>query len=364
MITQLLVLSTCGTSVLTNAAASETQRWLTEIANKPMLDGADAKRLQDRIAECADRLWKGDVAERRKLSAELNGIGAVLDRWTPRRIQHLLIHTDTVTGRAAADLVAAVLEKDGQRVERLTAGGLRTDDFPSFREALAELTASVEEWIPKYREKGWTTFFNLTGGFKSVNAYLQALGMLYADRCVFLFEGASALMEIPRLPVRLAEADELRSHMSVFRRLAHGYRVAEKEVGGVPDSLLLVDDGQATTSVWGDVVWRRLRKTLLGEKLLDSLSGKLVLKDTIRKAFDGLRENQRVEVNEALDALSACLDEVRPLLKSNTFKKLQGNPAPPATHELYVSSDGPAWRLFGHFDDAGHFIADSLGTHL
>jgi hypothetical protein len=247
-------------------------------------------------------------------------------------------------------------------VQLLTAAGLRTDHFPAFREALAELTVEIEKWIPAPKP-GWTTLFNLTGGFKSVNAYLQALGMLYADRCVFLFESASALMEIPRLPVRLADADEVRAHIVVFRRLAYGYPVTEGEVATVPDSLLLVDDDQVATSVWGDVVWGRVRKTLLGEALLDPLSPKLVVKDAVNKAFEGLAEDRRVLVNAALDALSAHLDGVRPLLQSNTFKKLQGKPAPPATHELYVWSDGGAWRLLGHFE-TDRFVADSLGPHL
>ncbi len=114
----------------------------------------------------------------------------------------------------------------------------------------------------------------------------------------------------------------------------------------------------------GKVVWERVRKRLLGEKLLDPLSPKIVVDDSVGRTFKDLTESQRVAVNEALDALSAHLDGVRPVLKSNTFKKLKGNPAPPATHELYVSSDGPAWRLLGHFDEQGRFMADFLRTHL
>lgn len=362
MTEHLLLLSTCGTSVLTNDADSDTLNWLKDIANKANLSAADDERLKEHVDARKKLLLQANPAERRRLSAELNGVAAVLERWKPRRIQHLLVHTDTATGRGAADIVAAILEKDGGQVQSLTAGGFQTDDFPSFREALAELTVEIEKWIPTSRQ-GSTTLFNLTGGFKSANAYLQALGMLYADRCVFLFESASTLMEIPRLPVKLAEAEEVRPCAKLFRQLAYGYSVDEKAAVGAPDSLLLVDDGRVTTSVLGDAVWGRVHKTLLGEELLDPLSSKLVLNESVRKTFNGLREDRRVQVNEALDALSAHLDLGRELPKSNTFKKLQGNPAPPATHELYLWSDGGAWRLFGHFE-AECFVTDSLGCHL
>lgn len=361
MTEHLLLLSTCGTSALTNGADPDTLNWLKDIANKNQLSDADAKRLNKHVAERRERLLQANPAERRRLSAELNGVAAVLDRWKPRRIQHLLVHTDTASGKAAADIVAAILEKDGGQVQPLTAPGLRTDDFPSFREALACLTVKIEQWIGT-PQQGQTTIFNLTGGFKSVNAYLQALGMVRADRCVFLFESASTLMEIPRLPVKLAEADEVRPYKKLFRQLEHGYSVDEAAAIGVLDSLLLAVDGQVATSVFGDVVWSRVRKTLLGEKLLAPLSSKLVV-DNIRRAFKGLPENRRVQVNEALDALSAYLDLGRELPRSNTFKKLQGNPRPPATHELYLWSDGSAGRLYGHYDGA-NFIADSIGHHL
>ncbi|HLH76747.1 MAG TPA: hypothetical protein VKV28_08075 [Candidatus Binataceae bacterium] len=363
MITQLLLLSTCGTSVLTNNADKETERWLKSITNNVALEGADAVRLEAHVAKRGERLEKADASERRRLSAEINGISAVLDRWKPSRVQHLLVHSDTAVGKAAVDLVKAVLDKDGQQVQLLTASGLRTDNLLSFREAIAHLTVQIEEWIPGHRQRGWRALFNLTGGFKSVNAYLQALGMIYADGCVFFFEGSSELMEIPRLPVRLAEADEIRPYTSVFRRLKHGYQVSERDAVGVSDSLLMFDDGQATTSVWGDVVWSRVRKKLFAEGLLDPLSPKLVIREPVREAFRELEEARRMQVNDALDALSAHLDRVRALVKSEAFKKLSGNPSPPSTHEFYLWSDGAAWRLFGHYENE-RFIADSLGPHL
>lgn len=369
MISQLLLVSTCGTSLLTNDADGETRSWLTAIANKKNLTGADAERLRQHVTNTEalvkrmGRLSRADRRDRQRLGAELCGICAELDRRNFRSIQHLLIHSDTDAGRAAATLVEDILLDEGHQVQLLTAGGLRTDDLPSFRDALAELTKQIEELVPGYREQGWTTYFNLTGGFKSVNAYLQALGMLYADRCVFLFEGQPTLMEIPRLPVKLAEADEVREHLTAFRRLMLGYLVAEREVVDVPDSLLLIDDGQVTRSVWGDVVWERVRKRLLRERLLDPLSPKLVISHAARKAFEKLEEDRRIQVNEALDALSANLDFNRELPKSNTLKKLAGNPALPSTHELYLWSDGAAWRAFGHFE-ADRFVVDSLGPHL
>jgi len=363
MTKRLLLLSTCGTSVLTNDATPETRRWLTEIANKAALDDAGCQRLKAHVAECRNRLLSADTARRPRLPAEMDGIQAILARHSAHQVQHFLVHTDTATGQSAAGVVKVILENDGHQVQFLTAAGLRTDEPSSFREALADLTRQIEELVPGYRADGWISIFNLTGGFKSISGYLQALGMLHADRCMFLFEGAPALMEIPRLPVRLVDADEVRRHLAVFRRLALGYGVGADEVGGIPDALLFMDDGQATTSVWGDVVWQRVRKPLLGEAVLAPLSSKLVLKDVIHKAFDGLQADRRVQVNEALDALSAHLDNKRSLPKSNTFKRLEGKPAPPSTHELYVWSDGAAWRLYGHFEGE-RFIADSLGPHL
>jgi hypothetical protein len=94
------------------------------------------------------------------------------------------------------------------------------------------------------------------------------------------------------------------------------------------------------------------------------LSEKVRVQDSVRKSFGKLGKPERIQVNEALDEFSAWLDHDRPLLKSRTFKKLEGNTAPGASHELYAWSDGTAGRLFGCFADDRTFEFTSLGGHL
>ncbi|TVR02442.1 MAG: putative CRISPR-associated protein [Deltaproteobacteria bacterium] len=355
---RLLLVSTCGTSLLTNGASDEERSWLIRVANETEVD---VERLANLVADRRARLGGADEATRRRMSAELNGIGAALERYGPKQVFHLLVHTDTATGRATAELVQQAV---GPQSSLVSAGGLRTNALASFRAALADLTQELDVLVESYRRQGWFVVFNLTGGFKSLNGYLQTFAMIAADRCVFLFEGAAELMEIPRLPVRLAEVEELREHVDVFRRLAMGYSVQADAARGAPEALLMELDDEVVTSVLGEVAWTRHRPTLFAEALHAPLSPRVRVSEEVRRAFARQEAQHRVQVNEALDEFSAYVDEVRPLLKSRTFKKLQGTPVPGSTHELYAWSDGATGRLFGHYEDDGTFVFDRLENHL
>lgn len=357
MIERILLVSTCGTSLLTNGASTEDRAWLTKIANDVEVD---ATRLMPIVSARREGLKAADEPTRREMSAELNGIGAVVDRYKPKQLFHVLVHSDTALGKATANMVQEVL---GNQTCLVSAGGLRTNNLALFRAALAELTRDLDELVRSYRDQGWFVVFNLTGGFKSLNGYLQTLAMISADRCVFVFQGAE-LMEIPRLPVRLSEIDELREHGTLFRRLAVGYTVRTDDAKGAPDSLLMEVDGEVTTSVLGDLAWARHRSALFTEKLLPPLSNKVRVADAVKKVFSGLEAAQKVQVNEALDEFCAFVDHGRALPKSRTFKSLKGNPVPGSTHELYAWSDGAGGRLFGHYDASGVFVFDRLEGHL
>jgi len=106
-----------------------------------------------------------------------------------------------------------------------------------------------------------------------------------------------------------------------------------------------------------------VRKALLAERLFEPLSRNIIIKDKVRDAFRDSPNDLRVQINQSLDALSAHLDGIQATAKSKTFKKLKGNPVPPASHELYVTSGAGAKRLFGHYKD-GQFVIDDLADHL
>jgi len=271
----LLLLSTCGTSIFTNQASPEDRGWLTRSTNARNLSSEDAQRFDAISSRCRSQLLQAGHPEKCRISAELNSISAVLKRWPAQRIQHILVHSDTEIGERATTLLQEVLEADSHLVQRVTAGGLRTDDSSSLRHALAEISREILEWTTADKGSGNHVIFNLTGGFKSVNAYLQAIGTLYADRCVFLFESSQQLMEIPRLPMRLDEQDEIRKNLTAFRKLHIGYLVSPQDFSGNVDSLLITIDDEVATSPWGDAAWAQARLPLMGSEILDPLSPRL-----------------------------------------------------------------------------------------
>ncbi len=358
---KLLLLSTCGTSLLTNGAPRELSEWLRDNANKRGLTADDARRLEEHVASRREKLLQANEAEQRRMSAEINGTCAILAEWEPRRVQHYLVHTDTDVGERSADLVREVLVATKQVVVPISRPGLRTDSLANFQSALSDLTQDIIDVVEGH--PGWTVVFNLTGGFKSINGYLQALGALCADRCVFLFDNADELMQIPRLPVQWADAMGIRDHLQLFRKIQAGYTVRREEIGRAPDALLLVDADQVSTAFWGDVVWKRVKGTLLAEALHEPLSPKLIVQEAVKKSFQSLPNDRRVHVNEALDDLAAYLDQGVALRKAHSLKKLQTTAQLPSTHELYAWSDADARRLFGHYDGE-RFVVDTLGDHL
>lgn len=368
MTNKVLIVSTCGTSLLRNGVGDDTSRWLNSIANLKDLESDGLERLRLHLDERRATLLSSDLAHQREMSAEINGIHAVLDKWRPANVMHMLIHTDTQVGEATADVISDYLEHlAGERPTLVSAPGLRTDHAAGLREALSELTLIMDASIPKYKSSGYRIVFNLTGGFKSINAYLQALGMLYADSCVFLYEGKAAeLMEIPRLPVSLTYQDHFRTHHKVFRKLSQEYPVTAEEAAGIPESLLIEIDGLVSTSVWGDALWPASRQKLFAETLMEPLCSRLRITDRAVRDAKELTPEHMVHVNKTLDALSAHLDLGKEMLQSNSVKPLKGDALArkkPSTHEVYLWSDGAAGRLFWHYE--GDTISvDSIGTHL
>ena len=364
-----LIVSTSGTSLLTNLAG-EARRTVIRYANahRPEdIPAPDRERLRSLLDDAATRLADANRATLQRLSAELNGLLHLFPQWPPERskTRHWLLATDTWLGMSAAERIAEALEGQGQAVEVKRIPGLRTDSLDDFQDAVSELARLCAQEMAGMRQGGWRVIFNLTGGFKSVQGFMQALGMIYADESVYVFEGSNELLRIPRLPVDLDAMTIVREHQQVFRRLDAGLPVNTSDVETLSPTLYMAIDGEATLSLWGDAVWAQARDELLSERLWPPVSPRLKYGEHFERTVeDGCagEANRLKQVNEQLLKLARHLEDSAYHANALGFQKLRRE-RPPSTYECYAWSDRDAKRMFGHFEKEV-FVLDKLDKHL
>lgn len=360
------VLSTCGTALLTNQVGGPDER-------KRINQYANTKKFED-ISSEEDKAWLSGLVRKvskmlasaelpgvARMSAELNGLikfyGGVIPK---NHDHHVLLCTDTWMGEAVANLEAKCLEGKGLSVAVMKQTDLQTKNLEAFQLALSELVKWCEKTLRGYRESGYRIVFNLTGGFKSVQGFLQTLAMFYADEVVYVFQEADTLMRIPRLPVKLETEQTVREHLQIFRRLAHRLKV--DDVGNIPETFLMRVGEEVALSEWGNLVWEQTRKSIYEEKLWDTPSTMLRFGERFGNSVKDLLPDRLRLVNEKIDLLARFL-ETGKNVSSLDFKQLTGNPCPPSTHEMDAWADRDAKRLFGHYENE-QFVLDRLDRAL
>ena len=198
-----VTVSTCGTSIFTNGTAREDVNFLRENANKKEAEHtpAELRKIDELIAAKLDALTSASLKEVQKLSAELNGFisfygnGANLDE--AQQNIHYLIHTDTYQGVKAAELIRAWGCHNGINMQPVKIDDLNTGSVEEFRLGVNNLVEWCAWILPGYRSQGYSVIFNLVGGFKSLQGYMQTLGMFYADETVYIFETGGGFRECP-----------------------------------------------------------------------------------------------------------------------------------------------------------------------
>jgi len=267
-----LVLSSVGTSILGNVADPDEKPLLYGGANQDR-DAASgehqklASSLRERALERADG---ASLPALQQQSAELNAIVALDDaRGLAPKDMHLLVATDTLYGHAAAESVAAVLRSHGGSVEIIAPSGLTTKSPDDFRSGIKELFRTCGNRIPAYREQGYEIVFNLTGGFKSLQGYLNTVGMLYADRMVYIFQHSMSLIEIPRLPLSVDAEADLKANRRLLLLLDADYPVPASEVTTLKEAFYDVVEGSVVLSLWGTAMWGNAKSDILGDELFD-----------------------------------------------------------------------------------------------
>ena len=364
-----LIVSTVGTSALTNQSTDDEKALLRRTANDTETGlAADVRGpLTSLVSRLVARLEGAKVNGARELSAELNGILAHYqgDPFRGRGDHHVLLTTDTYQCRSIGEAVANWLRANDLSAEARPLDALATNDLHAFRQGVGELIRFCEEDVTGYRERGYRVVFNLVGGFKAVQAYAQSLGMIYADDQIYLFEApGSPLLHIPRLPITFDLAGVVQAHHAAMRCLALGLPVPEENVAIIPETLLELLSPVPELSLWGQVAWKKHHRELYGASLLGSPSARVGYGDGFAASCKSLDKDRLVHINHRIDQLAqyqATNGVANP--PSLNVHLLRGGPVPDATHEAYAWSDLDAKRLFLRFD-GDRVIILRLGAHL
>lgn len=239
---------------------------------------------------------------------------------------------------------------------------LQTRDLDAFRIAMSELVEWCETNIPLYRQRKYRIIFNLTGGFKSVNGFLQALAMIYADEAIYVFESEADLLTLPRLPIQVVETDVVRRELLKFRRLANRLNVDNTD--GIAETLLWLIDEKTCLSPWGELIWQRARTNIYEDRLWESPSNKIRFGNNFEKSINGCKKDRLYLLNLRLDDLAVHLEAPEGAnVRRLDLKKLQGKAVAGSTHELDAWSDADTKRIYGHFE-GDVFVLDRLDKAL
>lgn len=340
---KLLVISTVGTSLLTNQLTDEDRRvgW-----NKRIRDTANCKaneldvEVKNKIEELAqkalDELLAADVNKRRELSAELNGIYAIYNgRITgDKQHMHFLIATDTYQGYITASILEKVLTGEGLTTSIKIPPNLSTLNTEEFSRGVKELIRWCDDCLPGYKEAGYEVIFNLVGGFKALHSYMHTIGMFYADQMVYIFEGSNSPINIPRLPVKIEE-EALRPYATYLLMMEQGYLCPMENLQGIFEVMIDGDGRHALLSNWGQLLWSQIKRKILSEELLEFPY--ITYSDSFRADFKKAQPQERVQLQESLAKAAMLLTEHKgstAVLKGNgglqydnfTNKQYKGKP--------------------------------------
>ncbi len=327
-----VIVSTVGTSMLTNGAPQELRGLLIRAANtvESRLTPEDRAAIVARADEVRTLMAGASPEQAQKQSAELNG---VVRLGLSGADAHYLIATDTLQGRLCSEIATAWIRGRGSDASAIPVSGLTTADTESFGAGINNLLLWCNDTLPACRAHKRRVVFNLVGGFKAMQAYLQALGMFYADEIVYIFESGNDLIRIPRLPVTW-DHESLREHAALVARLAHGAEdVTPDMVAGVPEAYLEIvgiDGGQMVAlSTWGRAAWLQNKQDILGGDLIEMPH--LTYEARFERDYRGLTDRvMRVSVQDALARVSALIANGGPeLLRrdgSLQYAPLKGSP--------------------------------------
>lgn len=375
-----IIISTCGTSLLTNGVAqlaAEEQQPMRHMLNamsnhqEKELSPEEKARLDAYLDRREQDVLRLSLEEARRASAEINGLCALFNGALPQKSdQCYLVQTDTYLGKRCCSMLCRWGEQHNLNISVHPVPDLNTRNLSDFRVAMNDLTHWCAKEIAPQRNRRTSVIFNLTGGFKSVNGFMQTLGMLYADEVVYLFESSHELLRIPRLPLDIESAATaiMERHVHLFRRMSADIPATADQICDIPRTLIdEYDKDQYLLSPWGIMLWEKFTAEYYSRDFIQAspLPDEIIYTQKFLESISACQKNA-----EELYALNERIDDLlkyyaggkKDMPKRLTFKKLSKQ-YKQSTHEFYAWSKPGAKRVFCHYEDS-RLVLDMLGNHL
>lgn len=378
-----IIFTTCGTSILTNIAKEMNipMNFLYEYSNKKESDkntiGTEARESIEKIIHKAfERILESNISihDIRKLSAEMNGLFEFFQEngQNDSRNMHYLIHTDTWLGKESALILKNWMQEVmDMNVDTISATNLQTSNSYEFQAACSDLAYEIWQRID-LKDRSQDVYFNLTGGFKAIQAFLQSIAQLIGAESFYIFETSNKIINFPKLPIKIDFFDVFKNHLKLFRKLSINRKLenkiqltqaeTENEIREIPDTLYFYYENMFDLSAWGLLCWEEEKERLYSEKVLEPPTPLIEFGKKFESSVKDLEKDRIRKINEAIDRFTMYLHDKKPL-DSITIKPLSKKYGK-AEYEVYAWSDKDARRLYGYYKGNNTFVIEYLGKHL
>jgi len=362
------ILTTCGLSILTNYLKDygifpKKVYKYSNLQESEINDEEFLNNFTKAIEDLEKKILSYGNEELKKLSAELNALVTFYNGTFDKKDFHLLLYTDTFLGEKVAQVLKYFLESKGLIVITYKAKDLNTSNLNEFHIALSDLAKYLSKILIDYKENNYEIIFNLTGGFKGVNSFLQTMASLYADKSIYIFETSDELLEIPRLPIKLDE-EFFSNNIQIFRKFEIGYKVNKEEIKHFPKSIVFEIYDEVTLSPWGEIVWQKFKYDFYKKELVKPISNKLKYSKEFKKDFAQLDPRQKLELNKSIDDLEKYILSNKKFNPSSLrYHPLSGQISQKYSHEFYPFDGDASNRAYCNEKD-GIIIIEKIDRHL
>ncbi len=314
------VVSTVGTSLLTNQIRqkADPKNWKELLDKTAHLTEEQIQKSSPEVLEvlltltsrAEEQLESGNTLEIKEASAELNGIYSLYeDNVDNGKLDyHWLITTDTAQGQITAKIIQGFLNKKVNCIEIYTPYELSVKNTSKFKLGIDDLIDWLSKKYKEAKKDGYDIYFNLVGGFKAIQGCMNTIGMFYADKIIYVFEGSSSsLITIPRLPITV-DYERVKKHQVNLALLNAGASLSPSLTEKIEEALVAEIDGKITISNWGQLIWNQCKDKFLSSDLLDF--PKIDYDDTFRRDYKSISDLQhKVKLQETLAKVSYQFEE-------------------------------------------------------